>query len=1190
MANQLLLCTILLFFIPLFQLSLSEDVPVPSFAFSWVDNNDTFLAGAVATIMVKVIGNHDPAKFKHPFNPNISVNDKMGNSSYISGVSSNFGGNFEDWRISFVPIMTGLFNVLITDDHFNVFDSSLHFQVTPGNIYPSASVVSWKNGVSEFVAGTKASLMILPKDAFGNNISSASEGLNSYNFTLSICTFNGSIATMLNFTNKGWDISGYLVAEFIVTTAGSLLLNIKGDNQTLRGCPLMFIVNPGSLDVSKCLLQWEVETKYFQIFSPMEGFIHLHDQYGNLVPGLYEFEVEVIENGTNLIIPVTDMQFRQVGLGYCDGMNSIVNGSGLNDSVAGESARFSVFLKDAYLYPSLVELDSMQVQVVNEFYSYHAQASIRPMKMVNGTLCGTNLNCGALNDVELAFNPLTDTNLDPRNMRFSAFDVNYIPERSGIYEIRVFCGNIPLNGGHPFGKAVTAGKVNISLSGPVKFSPKVPKLTKNEITVQLMDSYSNPVILQQSKVKLEIGSVNRSGFSIWTFIDNKDGTYTGSYLAKDVGTYELCASFDGMRFMPCPFGVNPGHGSTLQYGHLLRYTPFKGFYGRDFFSYTICDVNGNIASGGVDISVLSIPPQFVSVPSQLLATEDFISPRFGGFSGLEIIYSDSTENISITFSAQSGIIFLSPMLMQFWQPTWSISSMSKEVGKTTELTLTGCLEEINFAIQSLQYFGNENFYGTDTIQVSTMNKNGNNGLDIPILVEPINDPPLINLPPFVIMDQGSEEVSIFTRDKNKSAVFVGDPDLLHYPGNASRFLVMFSMEVSSGFLSTKLPANLISTTELKLKTSCQWQPLQTFVTISEHFMVKAKGIRFRATLEDCNSVLEQLLYHVCSRDSKLLLSFWLGDEHRAILIVTVNDMGNYGCYPDCTEMMSMPHFVEASVSLMRERPLSSLFAHAFGSAIIIEFILVFSLGVILLFFICKCAFVLINEKRRQASQDFELSNVQNSHEGTEPVLFMKPTSSYLENGGEIEVPHPLESLDHEVELAVVISKRARDVPEATAMDHVGGYALALDMTARETQATAKSAGLPWTVAKGQDTFTPISSVLPRSAVPDPHDIELWLKVDGELRQKGSTRDMIFKIPYLISHISSIMTLLQGDVILTVYSNNKVVKHLQLLDERVIVGTPKGVGPVKVGQKIDAGITGLLDVHFDVGRRPGAKHQ
>ncbi|KAJ6430874.1 hypothetical protein OIU84_018389 [Salix udensis] len=147
--------------------------------------------------------------------------------------------------------------------------------------------------------------------------------------------------------------------------------------------------------------------------------------------------------------------------------------------------------------------------------------------------------------------------------------------------------------------------------------------------------------------------------------------------------------------------------------------------------------------------------------------------------------------------------------------------------------------------------------------------------------------------------------------------------------------------------------------------------------------------------------------------------------------------------------------------------------------------------------------------------------------------------------------------------------KARDVPESTAMDYVGGYALALDMTAREIQATAKSAGLPWTVAKGQDTFTPISSVLSKSNVPDPDNLELWLKVDGEIRQKGSTKDMIFKIPFLVSHISSIMTLFEGDVILT--------------------GTPQGVGPVKIGQKITAGITDLIDVHFNVEKRkrPGS---
>ncbi|XP_010434905.1 PREDICTED: acylpyruvase FAHD1, mitochondrial [Camelina sativa] len=182
----------------------------------------------------------------------------------------------------------------------------------------------------------------------------------------------------------------------------------------------------------------------------------------------------------------------------------------------------------------------------------------------------------------------------------------------------------------------------------------------------------------------------------------------------------------------------------------------------------------------------------------------------------------------------------------------------------------------------------------------------------------------------------------------------------------------------------------------------------------------------------------------------------------------------------------------------------------------------------------------------------------------EPVIFLKPTSSYLENGGTIEIPHPLDSLHHEVELALVIGQKARDVPESIAMDYIGGYAVALDMTARELQASAKAAGLPWTLAKGQDTFTPISSVLPKAMVHDPDNLELWLKVDGETRQKGVTKDMIFKVPYLISYISSIMTLYEGDVILT--------------------GTPEGVGPVKIGQKITAGITGLSEVQFDVERR------
>jgi len=101
-----------------------------------------------------------------------------------------------------------------------------------------------------------------------------------------------------------------------------------------------------------------------------------------------------------------------------------------------------------------------------------------------------------------------------------------------------------------------AGEVNVSLSSVVRFSPKVPKLFKNEITVQLVDSYLNPVLSQQSRLKLEIASANSSGFSTLNITDNKDGSYSCNYMAKDVGTYEICASFDGNRFLSCPFSIN----------------------------------------------------------------------------------------------------------------------------------------------------------------------------------------------------------------------------------------------------------------------------------------------------------------------------------------------------------------------------------------------------------------------------------------------------------------------------------------------------------------------------------------------------------------------------------------------------------------------------------------------------------
>ncbi|XP_051127578.1 protein GAMETE EXPRESSED 2 [Andrographis paniculata] len=1026
MASRMVLFLALLpFFIHFLkpQQAKSDDAPMPAFAFSWLNDNNNFTAGDTATIKVRVLGNYEAGMYEFPFKPNITVNDKMGNSSFVTGVSLHFE---DGWTICFVPIMVGLFNVLITDEHFQVFDSSLHYLVNPGPMYPSGGIVSWGDGFDEFMAGTKSEVWILPKDAYGNNVSSSSEGSMLYNFTVFASKSRGIPADLLNITHKGWNQYGYLIVEFIPATAGILLLHVQIENQTLRGSPLPCTVNPGKMDVYSCTVEWNVETNYFQLFSVMEGFIHRHDQFGNLVSALHEFDIEVMEKGTNLSMPVADLSLKEmqpgvqsfsfsldepgsfvllisdqekntlisgmpydftVYIGYCDGTNSIVNGTGLNNSVAGETVNFSVFLKDAYMYPSPVELERLQVRIVGESDSL----IVPPIIRIKDSMRYSRSFSGRPNHGVA------------RNIA-SEFDIICKPEKSGAYKIRVFCGNIPLNGGHPFQKEVIPGAVNVTMSGVVKFDQKVPQLTKTKVVVKLVDSNHNPILQEQSKLQLQFPATNRSHVSTEAFSDNNDGTYTAAYIGKEIGAYEICAVHDGEPFMPCPIGVRvhdvdyfpevrndtvsvwedesiaftvlendcfpgvnakivdyskPGHGSILQYGDLFQYTPFKGFYGNDSFLYTIADVNENRATGAVNLLVLCRPPQFVSVPSNLEATEDLLSPKFGGFSGFKISYSDMNENISITLGVKSGKVLLSPTQMQFWQPKWNQLLVYKDVDMTGELKLVGCLDMINFALQAIQYLGNENFYGSDTLRISAINRNGRNDVHIPIFVNPINDPPVINIPPFIVLDNLSDGMLIF----HSKVDFIADPDLRNFPGNRSSFRIMFSAEVSIGLLSTMLPAELERSTEVKLRSGYQWQPLNTFVTISKHFTVKAKGIRFYGTIDNCNGVMEQLSYHE--------------GAYGAVLTVIVNDLGNHGCYPNCEDKMSVSLFAESTMNILQYAPINSLAAHTLGSVIIIESIMVFILGLLLLFFICKCLFALVHEKKKKKkAKDVELSKIK----------------------------------------------------------------------------------------------------------------------------------------------------------------------------------------------------------------------
>ena len=172
----------------------------------------------------------------------------------------------------------------------------------------------------------------------------------------------------------------------------------------------------------------------------------------------------------------------------------------------------------------------------------------------------------------------------------------------------------------------------------------------------------------------------------------------------------------------------------------------------------------------------------------------------------------------------------------------------------------------------------------------------------------------------------------------------------------------------------------------------------------------------------------------------------------------------------------------------------------------------------------------------------------------EPLIFLKPSTSVIGPGDAIRIPAGSTNVHHEVELAVVIGARgARQVRPEQAMASVFGYTIGNDVTERDMQ---RSDG-QWTRAKGFDSFCPLGPWIETDLAAlgkDPADLEITCSVDGEQRQSGRTSQLLFGVPTLISHISQVMTLLPGDVVLT--------------------GTPSGVGPIAPGQRVEVTIEGL----------------
>lgn len=178
-----------------------------------------------------------------------------------------------------------------------------------------------------------------------------------------------------------------------------------------------------------------------------------------------------------------------------------------------------------------------------------------------------------------------------------------------------------------------------------------------------------------------------------------------------------------------------------------------------------------------------------------------------------------------------------------------------------------------------------------------------------------------------------------------------------------------------------------------------------------------------------------------------------------------------------------------------------------------------------------------------------------------PFFFQKNPDSLLPPGADFPYPAASRDVHHEIELVVALRSGGTDIAPETAMAHVFGYAVGLDMTRRDLQGEAKKLGRPWEVGKAFEASAPCSALVPAADVADITAGAIWLKVNGALRQSGDLNQMIWKVPEMIATLSTLFTLQPGDLI--------------------FAGTPAGVGPVLRGDALIGGIDGIGELQTRV---------
>ncbi|KAI5070146.1 hypothetical protein GOP47_0014489 [Adiantum capillus-veneris] len=998
---------------------------------SWSNDINSFKAGDQATLYISLwdaFGNAISSTTEtSQLNFTVKVQGRKGESIYIFGIK--MATSYDNVAITFLTCLAGNFTLQVEGDGEEIGNSPLAFSVGPGNLSIHSCVGTWKDGINSSKPGEELKLMILLKDAFGNIlVSSTNESASSF-LTPSTMDSQGELTDILKYHFEfESDAPGYVFLLFKPQNTGRQLLEIGKGNEYLFNSPFPFFVEDGPISLQHTYAKWKYGIDIFPPYQGVKLYVYQRDAWGNALESLVDFQVLIYrENdtepspfsdvwsqaaydsgkGTQLITFTTTASgfFRLYledssgnNIGGCpykfsvlashlvQENNTVVYGSWLNASTAGEVSTIFVQLKD---------LDGENVDGYSE--SVFALISI-----------------GGEDEMKVSGNKVINST--------GLYKLNFVLTRSGEHKILLLYCNIPLNSGDSFTKVVYPGEVNITQTVLIPTDGTVPHpyvTLPHPVILLLKDKYGNLVPGQKMLLTAKFYLHVTKPPTYSSFQEVTTGNYSVVYQAYEIQPVLLSIFYrdkllpgfplelyiHSYGYFPHPmndviwtwedtaisidvllndyFGLKPGiltniikqpiNGVTYIRGQKIVYVPQKGFLGNDSLIYEVQDDSKQADKNLVHtetalatIFVVKHPPIIVSIPEALEICEEGSTPIKSGDKAFMIFYSEAPLPVAYAqISTDYGHLQTTENFDLSWEPsqiyTTSTSVESNNsLSNSTTLELVGESDEINSALNALVYTGALNFHGYDKVWLSIKDEAGlGEEASIIVKVKHINTPPIITSYPFILVDSNTGNFlagidDIGRETYNASFISVVDYDFDESNDDTSQLEIL--IQVEEGSLILTLPENRTSSTEVRHEDSYHWSPLPTAVFENHVFTTQAQGIKFRATLEECNNALQELRYN--------------GTVDSTTLLIKANDLGHSGMDSMCSTENN-PLSVEKQLILVFIKPMPLQTLYSSWSKVVMRTRALLVVGILMVFTFMAliiCLFILVACRQRRSKQ------------------------------------------------------------------------------------------------------------------------------------------------------------------------------------------------------------------------------